>query len=332
MKHWIARHDTAVFLIITYGISWPLWLFSGALSRTPIRAPDLSWLIAQIGVFAPALAGLVTGAGIETGGPRRALRLLGFVYVPAVALGLWIATRGFSSFIATDALSTWGMIALAVWSLFCFGNARNQLVRWSGSPVDAKKTILWSLGCMLAPTVLFLAAWAMTGSAVGRASSVPAMPVRTLTPFGLLAAFSMNLAYGGSLGEEPGWRGAWLPRLLQRHTPGEASMIISFWWALWHAPIDLAQGFGLAGAWGLVIRQIWTVPIAILFTWVMLRGGGSLLPPMILHATLNAIPDFVLNQPARYERTIGLLFVLLLILAVAAALADSRLRRVLLKD
>ena len=109
-------------------------------------------------------------------------------------------------------------------------------------------------------------------------------------------------------------------------------MIISFWWALWHAPIDLAQGFGLAGAWGLVIRQIWTVPIAILFTWVMLRGGGSLLPPMILHATLNAIPDFVLNQPARYERTIGLLFVLLLILAVAAALADSRLRRVLLKD
>jgi membrane protease YdiL (CAAX protease family) len=326
MKQWIARHDTAVFLLVTYGISWPLWLASGALTRTPVRIPDLSWLVAQIGVFAPAFAGMAVGACVAPCGVGRALRLLGLVYAPATALGLWIATRGFTSFIALDARPTWGMNALAAWILVCFSAGGNRLVPWPGQPADRAKTALWSTGCLLVPAALFLAAWEMTSGAAGGAARIPALPVRDLTPLGVLAALTMNLAYGGSLGEEPGWRGAWLPRLLRRHTPLAASLIISFWWALWHAPIDLSQGFGLPGVGGLVIRQIWTLPGTIIFTWVTLRAGGSLLPPMLLHATLNAIPDFALGQPAHYERAFGPFFVFLLLVAVAAAMADSRLR------
>jgi membrane protease YdiL (CAAX protease family) len=325
MKQWIARHDTAVFLILTYGISWPLWLVSGALSRTTVRAPDLHWLVAQIGVFAPAYAGMAVGACVEPGGVRRASRLLGFVYAPAVALGFWIATRGFASFTAVDTASTWGMNALAVWILVCFSAGRNRLVSWPGSPAPRAQTVLWSASCLIATAALFLVAWAMTGGPAGGASNVPAMPVRPLTPFGLVAAFAVNLAYGGSLGEEPGWRGAWLPRLLRRHPPVAASVIISFWWALWHAPIDLSQGFGLPGIGGLIVRQIWTLPVTIIFTWVTLRAGGSLLPPMILHTTINAIP-FVLGRPVDSERALGGFFVLLLIVAFVAGIADPRLR------
>jgi membrane protease YdiL (CAAX protease family) len=152
------------------------------------------------------------------------------------------------------------------------------------------------------------------------------MPVRDLTPFGLQAAFAMNLAYGGSLGEEPGWRGAWLPRLLRRHTPFVASLIISFWWALWHAPIDLSQGFGLTGLGGLAIRQLWTLPVAVIFTWVTLRAGGSILPSIMVHTILNAIPDFALGQPARYERAFSLFLLLVVAVVVVAAMTDSRLR------
>jgi len=65
-------------------------------------------------VFAPAFAGMIIGACVEPGRARRAWRLLAFVYAPAVGLGLWIATRGFSSFFAVDAISTWGMMVLAV--------------------------------------------------------------------------------------------------------------------------------------------------------------------------------------------------------------------------
>jgi membrane protease YdiL (CAAX protease family) len=182
------------------------------------------------------------------------------------------------------------------------------------------------MGCLLVPAALFMTAWAMTGGATGAAPTLSPMPVRDLTPFGILAALAMNLSYGGSLGEEPGWRGTWLPRLLHRHTPLAASLIISFWWALWHAPIDLSQGFGFTGVGALLVRQIWTLPGTLIFTWVTLRAGGSFLPPLVLHTTINAIPDFTLSQPARYERALGLFFVFLLVVAVGALLADSRLR------
>jgi len=85
--------------------------------------------VAQIGVFAPAFAGMAIGACIEPGGVRRALRTLAFVYAPAVALGLWIATRGFPSFFALGARPMWGMIALSAWILVWFSAGRNRLVQ-----------------------------------------------------------------------------------------------------------------------------------------------------------------------------------------------------------
>ncbi|MEW6369043.1 MAG: type II CAAX endopeptidase family protein [Acidobacteriota bacterium] len=326
MRQWVARHDTAVFLIVTYGISWPLWFVSGTLTRTPIRAPDLSWLVAQIGVFAPAFAGMVVGACVGPGGVRRGLRLLALVYAPAAALGLWIATRGFPSFVALNARATWTVIAFAAWALAWVSAGPDRLIPWPGQSARRAQIALWSVGCVLVPAGLFLAAWVMTASSGGGKATIPPMPVRELTPSGLLAALAVNLVYGGSLGEEPGWRGAWLPRLLRAHNPLAASLIISFWWALWHAPIDFAQGFGLSGIGALGIRQVWTLPVAIIFTWVTLRAGGSLLPPILLHATLNAIPDFALGEPAHYESALGLFLVFLVAAVVAAAIFDSRLR------
>ncbi len=324
MKQWIARHDTAVFLVLTYALSWPLWFVSGALSRTPVRAPDLSWLVAQVGVFAPAVAGMLVGASIGRGGVGAALRLLACLYVPATALGAWIATRGFTSFIDVDVVSTWGMFALAVVVLTGLGAARNRLVTWPGNPAGPATTAGWSVGCLLAPVALFLLAWSMTTG--GGAAAIPPMPSRDLTAFDVFAAFAMNLAYGGALGEEPGWRGAWLPRLLHRHTPVAAGVIISFWWALWHAPIDLSQGFGVSGLGALAVRQVYTLPGGIIFAWVTVRAGGSLLPPLILHTSLNAIPDFVLSAPARYEQALELFWAFLIVVVLAAVVLDPVLR------
>ena len=330
LARWVARHDTAVFLAVTFGVSWPLWLVSGALSRTPVRAPDLRWLVAQIGVFAPALAGMVVGACTSPGGARRAVRLVAFLYVPAAALGAWIAMRGFESFAAVDAATTWAMVALGAWILVALGTGRNRLVPWPGRPAGRAETIAWSAGCILGTAALLAAAWAMT--AAEPASGIPVVPVRDVTVPGLVSAFAINLAYGGSLGEEPGWRGAWLPRLLQRHPPLAASLVISFWWALWHAPVDLSQGFGAAGAGALVVRQVWTLPLTIVFTWVTLRGGGSLLPPLALHTTLNTFPDFAAGQPGRLENAMSSFWLLSVLIAVIVAAADPRLRRMVPLD
>ena len=53
---------------------------------------------------------------------------------------------------------------------------------------------------------------------------------------------------------------------------------------------------------------------------------------MVLHTTLNAIPDFTLGQPAHYESALGLFFVFLLAAVVVAAIVDPRLRNAPCKD
>jgi hypothetical protein len=51
MRAWVERHDTVAFVFLTFGFSWPMWMASSVLNRTPVRAPDLSWWVAQIGVW-----------------------------------------------------------------------------------------------------------------------------------------------------------------------------------------------------------------------------------------------------------------------------------------
>lgn len=326
IRQWVARHSSAAFLLVTFGLAWPLWVASGALGRTPVRAPDLSWLVAQLGVFAPALAGMVVAGCVEPGSWRGALRTLAAVYLPASLLGLWVATRGYESFTSIGSREAVAIAALGAWILAWFGSRANRLVTWPGPAARRHETALWVSASLVAPALVFALVWSQTGAGDGQ-PTLAAMPVRAFTPAGLVAAFAVNLAYGGSLGEEPGWRGAWLPRVLRHRSPLAASTVIGFWWALWHAPIDLSQGFGLTGLGALVARQASTWPVAVLFTWVTLRAGGSLLPPLVLHTAINAIPDFALAEPARYERAMAVFILLLTLAAFAVVFGDARFRR-----
>src|SRR5262245_49328835 len=46
----------------------------------------------------------------------------------------------------------------------------------------------------------------------------------------------------GPLGEELGWRGFALPRLLQRHSALTASLILGLIWGIWHLPAFFLSG------------------------------------------------------------------------------------------
>lgn len=318
MKQWVAQHDTASFVFLTFACSWPLWFASGVLGRSPLHAPDYPWLIAQIGVFAPAFAGMVVGHCVDADGSRRFLSTLACVYTPAVVLGAAVAGRGYGSFIDLGPAWNGALISLALWSSWWFGHAHHRFVAWPGHTVRRAVTASWSAGAIVVTSAVFGACWAMAGDGGGRSTIAP-MPVRELTLGGVASALALNLVFGGALGEEPGWRGAWLPRLLKRRSPLVASVIISAWWAAWHAPIDLAQGLAVTGVGALVVRQAWTLPMTVLFTWVTVRAGGSLLPALALHAAINAWPDFALADPLRYERALGLFFIAMALFALLIA-------------
>ena len=326
MRELVRRHETVVFVALTFGLSWPLWVLSGVLGRVDLRTPDLRWVVAQVGVFAPAFAGLIVAACVEPGAGRRALRTLLLVYLPATTLAVVIATRGYDSFATIGTGMTIAVAALGAWVLVWFARGANRLAAWPGETVRASTVAFWTIGAIVVSAALFMLCW------LGAAPSAVAAPagtsylVRELTPFGIAGAFAVNLLYGGSLGEEPGWRGVWLPRALRRDGPLAASLTIGVWWALWHAPIDLAQGFGLDGIGAVAVRLVWTLPLTVIFTWVTVRAGGSLLPAFALHTTLNAMPDFGMKDPARYERAMALYFFMIIVAGIVVPIVDRRLR------
>lgn len=96
---------------------------------------------------------------------------------------------------------------------------------------------------------------------------------------------------GGGLGEELGWRGFMLPRLQSRFSALTSSLVIGFFWGIWHGPkFFWDDGGGLST---MIIFTIYTTVLAIIFTAVFNRSGGNLFIVTLLHASMNATNGYV---------------------------------------
>jgi membrane protease YdiL (CAAX protease family) len=104
------------------------------------------------------------------------------------------------------------------------------------------------------------------------------------------------LFIGGPLGEEIGWRGFALPRLLGDNSPFKASLILGLIWGIWHAPIYFVAGSGQndmlrnGGSFVALFPAfvVWTMGLAVLFTWVYKMTNGNLLAAILFHTAVNA--------------------------------------------
>lgn len=120
----------------------------------------------------------------------------------------------------------------------------------------------------------------------------------TLFPVSLFNGIATALMGAGPLGEEGGWRGYLLPRLLERTTEPRAALIVGVIWALWHLPImALFAGWrdGLPFGFYLPAYVVGVVGLSFLLTRVWRLGGGSLLPCIWLHGLVNAIGGTAFN-------------------------------------
>lgn len=198
-----------------------------------------------------------------------ALGLTWGLQLPGVLVKLGLLAGPLSRVMPLLGLGAFGPLAAAVVmaSVEGGGVARGALFRrFARGPV----ALGWWL---LAPSLsggLFLAARAVAGLA-GYAGPWWYVPH---------TAETVTAAVVFSFGEEVGWRGYALPRLLPRFGAFGASALLGLVWCLWHAMMLAVEGLPL---WLLLAFAPYFVAGSLCFTWAHLRTRGNLLVAVLLH-------------------------------------------------
>ena len=126
----------------------------------------------------------------------------------------------------------------------------------------------------------------------------------------------------GPIGEDPGWRGYALPRMLQRFNPTVASVLLGAVWAVWHLPAFLFSGMPqstLSLGWFLLAITSLTV----LMSWVAINTGGAVIPAVLMHWAFNRFAALE-GTAAMYEAIAFSVAVLIVVAATRGRLGLGR--------
>jgi membrane protease YdiL (CAAX protease family) len=124
--------------------------------------------------------------------------------------------------------------------------------------------------------------------------------------------------------EELGWRGYALPKLLQRRTPLAAALIVGVIWGSLHLAL-LLPGMMNEGAPPLP-TLLGLASSSVLFTWLYIHSGGSILVTTIFHAAQSFF--VIVNDGIPLEQQAWLMAVVYSILAlIVVVITGSSLTR-----
>lgn len=105
-----------------------------------------------------------------------------------------------------------------------------------------------------------------------------------------VAGLAMMVFDPGPIGEDPGWRGYALPRMLDRFHPTTAAVLLGVIWAVWHLPAFLFSGMpqsSLPLGWFCLSM----VSVTVLMAWVTIRARGAVIPAILMHWAFNRFSD-----------------------------------------
>ena len=101
-----------------------------------------------------------------------------------------------------------------------------------------------------------------------------------------------------TFGEEYGWRGYLLPRLLPL-SEIRATLLVALIWGPWHVPLLLA-GLNYPGVdpWLAILVFLFTVvALSFAYTWFYVASSGSVLVVALLHQSSNTFSDTFWQPP-----------------------------------
>lgn len=156
-----------------------------------------------------------------------------------------------------------------------------------------------------APVSPWLATFAIPSGALAASAAVAALLGVSLQPMAiswpeLLDRFLIAFLFV-ALGEEPAWRGFLQARLQRRMSVLAATLCVSVVWSIWHAPL-MGGELAWAAAPAFIVS---VVAAAIVLAWLFNASGGSVLLPMLTHATVNTLgPGLVFRWAPEEQLTL----------------------------
>jgi CAAX protease family protein len=143
-------------------------------------------------------------------------------------------------------------------------------------------------------------------------------------PVGIGALLTIAIVFVcNGIGEETGWRGFAVARLLRGHSPVSTSLIVALIWAPWHLPLFfLMESFEAFTVGEIVGWLLGLTAGSILFTWMFAGSGGSVLLVAAWHTAFN----FTSATPAASGPAAAITSTLVMVVAVVVVIVDVRRR------
>jgi membrane protease YdiL (CAAX protease family) len=146
----------------------------------------------------------------------------------------------------------------------------------------------WAIAAICIPPIIYLVRDAMSVGFHLPHDSFFHRPPRTV-----MALVLGQLAV--VLGEEPGWRGFALPRLVGRYGPIVGTLILGIAWAFWHLPLFIIPGTPQHGT-GFLPFALELVAWSMIMTLIVIHARGTVVAAMLFHASAN-LCAFTMWQP-----------------------------------
>lgn len=236
-------------------------------------------------------------------------------------LPLILAARATGELDRESPLALLGLLAvlaptLTACALAAVRGGRQELRRLLGSAVRWRFPLRWYLVVLLVPFAVPLAAVAADAAVSGNAPTVwlAAPAAQTLATFCV-----------APIGEDLGWRGYALSRMLDLWSPVITCLVLGPVWALWHLPMAFVPGTAQADQ-SFLLFTVQVTGATMIFTRVFLATRGSVLAMILMHGAanlaFNTVPVFS-HEGGNATRT-ALLSVLYLVAGVLALVTLPR--------
>lgn len=125
-----------------------------------------------------------------------------------------------------------------------------------------------------------------------KAGQEPPMPLFMLALVQIIAGLTVGPIFNSifAFGEEYGWRGYLLPRLIERLGARRGIPLHGAIWGIWHAPLIFLIGYNYPAHpyLGVPLFVIFCTLMGIVFAWLQL-GSRSIWAPTLAHGTINAL-------------------------------------------